>query len=98
MWDEGSEKYSAPISALSVNNNCIDFEYSPNELGLPAKIKISPNTKFVRIINNSMTVNDTVNFKKLKIDRDWVSGTNDYLITGEILKWSGKDTVKGIEK
>ena len=99
MWDEGSEKYSAPISALSVNNNCIDFEYSPNELGLPAKVKISPNTKFVKIINNSMTVNDTVNFKKLKIDRDWVGGTNDYLITGEILKWSGKDTVKkNIEK
>ena len=42
MWDEGSEEYSAPINALVLNNNCIDFEYSPNEIGLPAKVNIYP--------------------------------------------------------
>ena len=40
-----------------------------------------------------------MNFKKLKIDRNWAEKTNDYIITGEILQWSGKDTVKkNIEK
>ena len=36
-WDEGSEEYSAPINALVLNNNCIDFEYSPNKIGLLQK-------------------------------------------------------------
>jgi D-alanyl-D-alanine carboxypeptidase/D-alanyl-D-alanine-endopeptidase (penicillin-binding protein 4) len=94
MWDEGSEKYSAPISAITLNNNCIDFEYSPNDLGLPAKINLFPDTEYISIINNSITVDDTINYKKLKIERDWVGQTNDYLITGEILQWSEKDTIK----
>ena len=99
MWDEGSDEYSAPISALVLNNNCINFEYSPNEIGLPAKINISPETEYVTLENKSITVKDTVNFKKLRIDRNWVDRSNDYLITGEILQWSEKDTVKkNIEK
>ena len=99
MWDEGSEEYSAPINALVLNNNCIDFEYSPNEIGLPAKVNIYPKTKYITLENKSITVKDTVNFKKLKIDRNWAEKTNDYIITGEILQWSGKDTVKkNIEK
>ena len=99
MWDEGSEEYSAPISALVLNNNCIDFEYSPNKIGLPAKVNIFPKTEYITVENKSITVRDTIDFKKLKIDRNWVDRSNDYLITGEILKWSGKDTVKkNIEK
>ena len=94
MWDEGSEKHSAPVSALTLNHNCIDFEYSPNELGLPAKIDLYPNTKYISFANNSLTVKDTNNFKKLKIERDWRGQTNHYNITGEILAWSQKDTIK----
>ena len=94
MWDEGSNEYSAPISPLVLNNNCIDFEYSPNEIGLPAKVNIYPKTKYITLENKSITVQDTLNFKKLKIDRNWAEKTNDYLITGEILQWGEKDTVK----
>ncbi|GIR56993.1 MAG: hypothetical protein CM15mP64_4050 [Candidatus Neomarinimicrobiota bacterium] len=61
--DEGSEEYSAPINALVLNNNCIDFEYSPNEIGLPAKVNIYPKTKYITLENKSITVKDTVNFK-----------------------------------
>ena len=99
MWDEGSEEYSAPVNALVLNSNCIDFEYSPNEIGLPAKVNIYPKTEYISLENNSITVNDTVDFKKLRIDRNWVDRSNEYLITGEILQWSEKDTVKkNIEK
>jgi len=94
MWDEGSEKHSAAVSALTLNNNCIDFEYSPNELGLPAKINLYPDTKYASITNTSSTVKDTINFKKLKIERDWRGQTNHFNITGEILEWSEKDTIK----
>ena len=99
MWDEGSEEYSAPVNALVLNSNCIDFEYSPNEIGLPAKVNTYPKTDHITLENNSITVNDTVDFKKLRIDRNWVDRSNEYLITGEILQWSEKDTVKkNIEK
>ena len=80
MWDEGSEEYSAPVNALVLNSNCIDFEYSPNEIGLPAKVNIYPKTEYITLENKSITVKDTVNFKKLKIDRNWAEKTNDYVI------------------
>ena len=38
MWDEGAWWYAAPISALSVNDNCIDFYVDPGEVGQPVKV------------------------------------------------------------
>ena len=35
MWDEGPWWYAAPISALSVNDNCIDFYVEPGNIGSP---------------------------------------------------------------
>jgi D-alanyl-D-alanine carboxypeptidase/D-alanyl-D-alanine-endopeptidase (penicillin-binding protein 4) len=61
---------------------------------LPAKINIYPDTKYVSVTNTSSTVKDTINFKKLKIERDWRGQTNHFNITGEILEWSEKDTIK----
>ena len=37
MWDEGAWWYASPISAMSLNDNCIDFYVDPGELGQPAK-------------------------------------------------------------
>ena len=33
MWDEGPWWYAAPIGALSVNDNCIDFYVQPGKKG-----------------------------------------------------------------
>ena len=38
MWDEGPWWYAAPISALSVNDNCIDFYIKPGSVGKNASI------------------------------------------------------------
>ena len=89
MWDEGAWWYAAPISALSVNDNCIDFYVNPGGLGEPAKVTIFPQTKYVKLVNQSITVKDTADLKKLKIDRDWSGRTNLFTVSGEIL-----DTVK----
>ena len=94
MWDEGSNEYSAPVSGLAVNHNCIDFEYSPGKIGNPANISLLPHTNYVSIDNRSLTVSDTINYKALKIERDWVNQTNHFLITGEILYYDLKDTIK----
>jgi|TARA_B110000196_G_scaffold189237_1_gene162025 PBP4 family serine-type D-alanyl-D-alanine carboxypeptidase len=94
MWDEGSEEFSAPIGALTLNNNCINIEYSPGKPGEPATINIQPNTQYISISNQSSTVDDTINFKKLEINRDWLNQTNNFTISGEIFIETTVDTIK----
>ena len=52
MWDEGSWWYAAQISALSVNDNCVDFIIKPGELGENAIIQTKPESNYYKIINN----------------------------------------------
>jgi len=93
MWDEGAWWYSAQISALSVNDNCVDFIVSPGLLGKPAKIKTIPQSNYFKIINKSVTTDDTSNSIKFEINRDWKNNSNSFTISGHILSASGKDTL-----
>jgi len=93
MWDEGPWWYAAPIGALSVNDNCIDFYVEPGNIGSPASISYFPETSYITFENNSITVNDTLDFNKLKIDRDWVASGNNFSVTGEIMDTTKKDTL-----
>ena len=93
MWDEGPWWYAAPIGALSVNDNCIDFYVEPGDIGSPANISYFPETSYITFENNSITVNDTLDFNKLKIDRDWVTSGNNFSVTGEIIDTTKKDTL-----
>jgi len=47
MWDEGPWWYAAPVSALSVNDNCIDFYIEPGKVGRSAKIDHFPKTSYI---------------------------------------------------
>jgi len=93
MWDEGPWWYSAPIGALSVNDNCIDFYVEPGDIGSPADISYFPETSYITFENNSITVNDTLDFNKLEIDRDWVTNGNNFSVSGEIIDTTKKDTL-----
>ena len=93
MWDEGPWWYAAPIGGLSVNDNCIDFYVKPGKLGNACEIDYYPKTSYIKIENRSRTVKDTIDFQKLKIERDWVSNKNIFKITGEILDTTGSDTL-----
>ena len=93
MWDEGPWWYAAPVSALSVNDNCVDFHIEPGSIGISAKIDHFPETSYITFENNSITVDETLDFKKIKIDRDWVSNRNNFSVTGEILNTTKKDTL-----
>ena len=92
MWDEGSWWYAAQISALSINENCVDFYVTPGITGQPVLIKTNPVTDFISITNQSKTVNDTTNFKELKIERDWKKQTNSFTITGNVMDTASTDT------
>jgi len=93
MWDEGAWWYSAQISALSVNDNCVDFIVTPGLLGKPARIKTIPQSNYFEIINNSITTNDTSNFTKFEINRDWKNNRNSFTVSGNILSISENDTL-----
>ena len=92
MWDEGSWWYAAPISALSVNDNCIDFYVDPGEVGQPVKVEMVPETEYIHLVNKSTTVYDTIDFQKFRIDRDWAGKTNLFTLSGEVLETASTDT------
>jgi len=93
MWDEGDQWYSAHISALSINDNCIDFIVNPGELGHPASIRANPISTYYSLINNSLTVNDTTRFNRFNIERDWQNGNNIFTISGNIMDTTSTDTL-----
>ena len=93
MWDEGSWWYAAPISALSLNDNCVDFYVQPGELGKAVQVSTNPATNYIKIDNQSITVNDTTDFRKFKIERDWVGKSNAFTISGEMLIIESIDTL-----
>jgi|TARA_B100000029_G_scaffold173588_3_gene170204 D-alanyl-D-alanine carboxypeptidase/D-alanyl-D-alanine-endopeptidase (penicillin-binding protein 4) len=93
MWDEGPWWYAAPVSALSLDDNCIDFFVHPNRVGKTVSISTKPKTDFIQIDNQSITVNDTVDFKKFKVVRDWAGRTNKFIVTGEKLINESADTL-----
>ena len=94
MWDEGPWWYAAPVSALSVNDNCIDFYVQPGKEGQNAIINYFPNTRYISLQNHSSTVRKDINLKKLKIDRDWSAKKNDFTVTGEIFYEKKLDTLR----
>ncbi|MBN4080907.1 D-alanyl-D-alanine carboxypeptidase/D-alanyl-D-alanine-endopeptidase, partial [Caldithrix abyssi] len=93
MWDEGAWRYAAEISALSVNDNCVDLIVKPGKKGEPAIVTINPVSEYYQVINLSLTVDDTTGFQKFEIDRDWKNQTNRFTIVGNIMGTNSTDTI-----
>jgi D-alanyl-D-alanine carboxypeptidase/D-alanyl-D-alanine-endopeptidase (penicillin-binding protein 4) len=86
MWDEGSDWYFAHINAMTFNDNCVDISVAPGAVGEKPIISINPETKYVDIINEAVTVEDTIDFKDLRIERRWWENSNVIDISGELMK------------
>lgn len=84
-WDYESYWFAAPSGALSLNDNCIDLLVSPTKRGNKADIKISPDTKYVVIVNRVITVPfDSAAGVEIFRER----GTNVITVTGKIREGS----------
>lgn len=84
-WEVSEEPYwySAQISGLSLNDNCIDISVSPAaKAGDPAIYEITPNTGYVNVTNNIETV--AKGTATVPIDFDRKRGTNEITLTGSI--------------
>jgi D-alanyl-D-alanine carboxypeptidase/D-alanyl-D-alanine-endopeptidase (penicillin-binding protein 4) len=58
-WDDAQFYYGAEVSALTVNDNSVKFTVTPAaRAGNPPSIKSQPQTGYLKIINNAVTVAD----------------------------------------
>ena len=65
--------YAAPVSALALNDNSVDFRIDPGAVGQPARITFEPQTSYVRFRNDTRTV-PAGRPQTLDLDRDEGAG------------------------
>lgn len=82
-WDDESYWFSAPSGAISFNDNVVDINIDGTKKGSFARLEIDPNTNYVVVSNNVITVaNDTS--ASLEVHRK--IGTNLVDVYGTIKK------------
>lgn len=69
MWDDDPSADAPRLSALNINDNCIEINF---ENGVPV---LSPVTSYVQLVHHQ---NDSLFF----VDRDWLNNTNKIIIYG----------------
>jgi len=85
MWDDEPFSFGAPISALSLNKNCVRIVVTPGSTaGAASTVTIEPSTPYVTVISTVRTVSDSVR-QQLKIARRFDDRQNTISIDGEML-------------
>jgi serine-type D-Ala-D-Ala carboxypeptidase/endopeptidase (penicillin-binding protein 4) len=84
MWNDDPGSYAAYFSPLTVNDNCVEVFYQPDEVGRPAKINIFPNSSLIALNNFSSTI-DTGK-TDLNFTREWKNDKNNIIVKGTINK------------
>jgi len=59
--DQRAEWYEAPVSALSLNDNCVDIHVAPGKVGEPAAVRLEPASGYVAVDGTILTVADRKN-------------------------------------
>ena len=54
---------------------------------------MQPESGYYSFYNEANTVNDTTDFKKLDISRDWKNKNNSFMITGSVMDTTSSDTI-----
>lgn len=72
MWDDDPSSDAPYLSALNINDNCVEVTYD----GLNDEVKLNPKTNYVSVIQ-------IYNHKKLTIDRNWLERKNEIIINGD---------------
>ena len=83
--------YAAPVSALSFNDNAIDFTIRPRRVGQPPEITAAPASSFYRFRNEATTVAQ-VDSGAVTIDFTREPGTNRIRAYGVVAADADEDT------
>ncbi|MBN2366099.1 MAG: D-alanyl-D-alanine carboxypeptidase/D-alanyl-D-alanine-endopeptidase [Calditrichaeota bacterium] len=95
MWDDASAWYWAPITPLTVNDNCIELKIRPGKkLGDTVLVDMMPQTDYMGIVNKAVTVDstDTLLLEKFKVEREWKHPQNMIVVEGGFLYTDSLDT------
>jgi len=88
-WDYESSWFAAPASAISFNDNCVDIIVTVNKKTHLSEVSIAPDTKYVIILNKTVTVPKDSN---TSIETYREPGTNVISVYGTIR--DNSDSVK----
>ena len=83
-WDDLSNCYSAQISGLQINGNCVQLKITPGMKRSLANVQKQPYTFYVDVLNNARTTGDRTNLR-FKRQED----SNKIFIDGVINQASG---------
>lgn len=79
--DDETFWYAAETGAITFNENCVDIVIHPTATGSKARLAVDPETKYIIVFNNVMTVSrDSITSVTIERER----GTNVVKITGTI--------------
>ena len=97
MWDDDPEPSAPYLSALNINDNSIEVFVEGGKIDSQAVITLIPNTGFVAVENNSVTVSSGAS-EDYYVTRDWVDRKNKILVEGKIRKTSAIDSAENISR
>lgn len=81
-WDDEPFWYSAEISGLSFNDNCVDFSIESRDPGMPATISWEPfGTSYISVVNASVTIDADSSLEEGYFRK---RGTNTFRIYSEV--------------
>ncbi len=92
MWDDDPSTDAPYLTPLDINENAIGVTISGTELGRQASVKLIPETDFLKIQNNSITV-PADSPSTFTVSRDWIDRKNIILINGGV-KISAADSLQ----
>jgi len=84
MWDDEPSSYEAFITPLSVNKNCVKVIVKPGDmLGDSVQVQLDPETKYVELMNTSLTGSDTIT-STIEVTRRFKERLNTIVVKGNL--------------
>jgi D-alanyl-D-alanine carboxypeptidase/D-alanyl-D-alanine-endopeptidase (penicillin-binding protein 4) len=97
MWDDDPDPDAPYLSSLNINDNSIEVFVEGTETGSPAGITLIPQTNYVDLINNAVTI-QPYEPDSFLVTRDWVNHTNKIIIEGNVRNGKIIDSTAYLEK
>ncbi len=97
MWDDDPDPSAPYLSSLNINDNSIEVFVEGEVIDSPAVVTLIPNTNYVTVENNSLTVSSNAD-EDFFVTRDWVARKNTIEVEGKIRKTSIIDSSEHFSK
>ena len=92
MWDDVQYGYSAQLSAMTINSNCVQVKIMPGDaVGAPVAVRISPSTAYLTFDVKATTMSaGSESIAPLRVQRHWQARRNIITITGALPLGAGE--------